>query len=1013
MSKIRRFFILSFFFISSAFSGETGLQVHILQPLINALPNQVVPVQVEIMNCGCDNKIFVGHLVLPYGFEAIPSNDILLHMSTGQCSIQTILIRPFDHEPPGEYAFTYEVWARDNPSIMDRDDGLVVIGDQNHNQAVSLEITSPTLIEIDPGEVIYVSAIISNKGCDLFEGELAVDIPEGWQCTPVGPIPVSIEADASKLVIIGVKTNPASLAGEHQINLRLGGCQPIPRTVTALIKPKINIVSTVEGCRETHNLNQMVPLYVRYTNNSNVPLKVILETQTDPKCNLECASGPYEIPPYDSIEVPILIHPEPCELDFSQFLLVKLLNAETGEQLYQNPMTLKFVSTEMCADDPYIRIPAYVKGLVLGDRYKGIAAAEFAGGGLIDPEKERYLDFFFRLPTDVHHVIYNIDERLYFGVHDPIWSLDIGDTVYALSPLTQYYRYGRGANIEHFGEKWDVGLHYTQNTLKCEQDPHELCSYVQFNATERISIAANYLHKVEDEIPTSNILTLQSIIDFPSNFTTEIELGKNFIRKKKHEDNLAYRFETHGRLPNDTWFSLEKAYAGPRFYGYYNNLHLFSSAIDFPIQNRLRVNLNTSRIHQNFCLCDDEEPDAIIPKQRQYSATLTYSASEECSFALNGMLLRSKDLGETHQYNFYQKWAGFSFSLYKYGFNFNTIISIGQQKDYLTGQTTHNLQRYYAYISRDLSNKMRASIFYDSGNINYYDAKPWRSGFGGTLSYRFAPRGYFDLFFQKLKHTADTLDMTQIAINCTYTFRNLHRFQAMAQHFNYRSHYPNDTIVLISYSIPLTIPICHRNDIGHLNGTVYDSWNDRLVEGALINCGKSQTSSDADGGFAFHCLPRGDQCTEVTMLPDNLIETESENPPIEIKGGRTTSVCISVVPSCSIEGEIILYGYKDYFAMLTNPADVEIIPFNGLEGIRIAIAKEESDEIYSCLTNKKGYFQFPKLRPGRWHIKVFTDQIPSLHELNMNNLNFEVLPEENQKLLFKVMPLAPQVYKLE
>lgn len=1013
-----KFFLLLFLYFSLwtslSFGGDTGIQMRILTPLINAIPDQVVTIKTEVINRSCSNKIYVSHLSLPYGWEAIPSNDILIHMDPGQCSIQTLMIRPSITANPGEYQFTHEVWARDNPSIMDFDKGTVIIGEQNINTPLSLEITSPPICEINLGDVIYLSAIVNNLAAASYQGEFTICYPKEWQCTPSGPIPLDLAQGESKLLIFGIKVGLSSLAGEHQITLSLNleGYPSIQRTMIAIVRPKIEIVGRVEGCLEAYNLNQMTPFYLRYSNHSNIPLKVVIDIQTEPKCNLEYTSEPFEIPPFESIDMPIILLPESSTLDFSQFLLVRLLDAKTGEQLYQNPMTLKFMTSTTPNNDPYVYIPAYAKGLVLGDRYKGILATEFAGGGVIDSEKNRTLDFFFRLPTDVHHVIYNIDQRLYAGIQDDEWKFDFGDTVYALSPLTQYYRYGRGANVEHAWDNLRAGIHYTQNTLRCDQDPHELCAYVEYYPTENSSIATNYLHKVEQDIPTSNMITLQSIIDWPSSITTEAEIGTNFISENKNKKNWAYRLETHGRMFKDTWFSIEKIYAGPRFYGYYNNIHLFSSSIDFPIKEKLRLNLTTNHLYQNFCLCDEEE-DPIIPKQYQYSANLSYCFNRQCSFGLNGLLLRGRDLGKTQQYNFYQKWIGFSVSLATCGCNLNAIISYGLQNDYLSHKCTYNLQRYYAYLSKDFSSVLNGSIFYDSGNLNYYDAKPWRIGYGGALAFRFAPTGFFNFFMQKIKHTCDSLDMTQFTVNCNYIFKNLHRLECMVQYYRYCSGFPNETIFLISYAIPMSLPVGYRKDVGHLEGYVYDSWNNQVVKDALVNCGKSQTSTNENGYFTFSCLPGGQQFPEISMLPDELIEENTVKPCVEIIGGKMSSVCLPVLPSCSIDGEVILYGYKDIFSVLSDPLHAEIIPLNGLEGICIAIANENEEEIYACTTNKKGAFRFPKLRPGRWHIKILSEQIPPLHELNMNHLILEVLPKENKWITFKISPTAPQVYKLE
>ena len=562
------FFILAAlicsWFCPSLCAQDTCIEVRILQPIINILPGQISQVQAEVINRSCHNHILVGHLELPPLWEAIPSNDLLLHIEKGQRAIQTLMIRAPESACPGEYGLAYDVWVRDNASILARDTASIVIGERCIVSPICMEITSDPNIEVNPGEVIYLSALACNQNDSLFQGNVNIAHPDQWTCFPSGKVDLSLEPAETKVLIYGIKVPQNALAGEHAITVCLENYPDCKKSVVVIVKPKVEITGAVDGLCEAFNVNQMTPLHIRYSNNGNIAIKALIVAQSQPECPVEFTSEPFEIPPNETCDIPILIRPEASQEEYSQFLLIKLVDAATGEQLYQNPMTLKFVLPGTSKDNRYERIPAYFKVLAFGDRYKSLLAAEFAGEGLIDPEKERYLDFFFRVPTESNRVIYNIDERLYASLYDPEWDIRVGDTIYELSPLTQRFRYGRGAGINHYGEEWETGIHYTQNTLHCQQEARELCSYIQYNSCHNFSLSANYLHRVQECFPTSNILTLRSIVDFPKNFTTEFEVGKNFVHKREVE-TWAYRFETHGRLWENSWLSLEKAYAGSQF----------------------------------------------------------------------------------------------------------------------------------------------------------------------------------------------------------------------------------------------------------------------------------------------------------------------------------------------------------------------------------------------------------------------------------------------------------------
>lgn len=996
--------------------NECGLEVRLLQSINNVVPGCVTSIQAEIINRSSHRQLLVGHLDLPSRWEAVPSNDILMHLDVGQCAIQTLMIRVPESGSEGEYPIAYEVWARNNRNFFDRDTGAIVIGAPSESLPISVEITSPPLCEPTLGELFFVSALIVNRSDQPFDGNLLLNTPPGWHSFPGESVALALEPEESKVLMYGVKVPGAALAGEHRITLGLEGSPHLCSSVVACIKPKVDVQGFVDGGSDVFNISQQAQFFVRYTNNGNVPLRVVVETFAQPACRIECAGGPFEILPHETYEVPIALAPEFCLLqEFSQFLLVKLVDVDTGEQLYQNPMTLKFVVPSSSTDDQFVRVPARFRMMALGDRYKNVLAAEYAGGGLIDAEKERYCEFFLRMPTDSHYVIYNIDQCLYAGMNDQDWNVQLGDTVYTLSDLTQRYRYGRGANVERYWDNWSAGVHYTENTLKSECNPRELCSYVEWRPVDNWGISGNYLHKVEGGIPTSNIITLQSDLELPRNIVAEVEGGTNCVERRHQRDNNAYRLALSGKMWKDSWFSVEKIYAGPEFYGYYNHLHLFSAALDMPLCRRLRLNANINHFVQNFDLCSEDPSDAIIPRQRQYCGSLTYSMTPGCSFAVNGMLLRGQDLGECPQYDFYQKWLGGSFFLTSRGYSLNGIATWGQQKDYRHHhhKTIHSLQRYYVYLSKDFSAKLSASLFYEGGNTNYYDARPWRTAYGGALYYRFAPTGCMELFMQKVKQSSDMLDMSQITFNFNYTYKNQHTLQASAQYSNYRSHYPNDMMFLVSYSIPFSMPICRRQDVGNVGGIIYNAWDKCAVSGAMMECAKDHVATGADGRFMFINIPRGEHSPRLELLPDDLITLNNGGISVDVIGGKTTELSIPVVPACSIGGEVVLYGYKDLFALLVDPSNAELIAQEGIKGMRVGISLDGQQEVYIGTTNDRGVFTFPKLRPGNWHIKLFTEELTELQELDINNLVVDVKPGENKFIAFKVTPKAPEIHLLE
>ena len=223
------------------------------------------------------------------------------------------------------------------------------------------------------------------------------------------------------------------------------------------------------------------------------------------------------------------------------------------------------------------------------------------------------------------------------------------------------------------------------------------------------------------------------------------------------------------------------------------------------------------------------------------------------------------------------------------------------------------MQRYYVYLGKELTPALSASLFYDGGNINYYDVRPWRTGYGGSLTYRYSPRGVFELFLQRVKNVPDMYEMSQISFLLTHTYKNLHQLQMRGQYFYYHRHYHNDAMFLLSYSVPFGLPVGPRKDIGQLTGYVYDPYKNAPIAQAMFHCNGERAVSDFCGHFVFKGVPIGLQGIRSDILPENYVTVDGNQLSAHITGGKNTHMAIPVIAACSLEGEVLLFAFEDSF----------------------------------------------------------------------------------------------------
>lgn len=1039
--------VLVFQFNPSLFGYDNGLRVYFLQKLTNGTPGQTVVLQVLLNNQSHHSLILIDNLDLPPGWKALPVYQLYGHLSPNQSYTQTIVLQIPDDELDGDYRVRYTTWARNNINIQESDDTIVIVrtpAPEVCTEEVFFEIEDEELpldnqpqplfsvvcgkkMETSPGKILYISTCLHNETDLELCRTIQLQCPDGWQSIPSESIEAIAEPEATCVKIFAIKIPEGLFAGDYPLTFSLEG-ESEKHTVIVSVLPEVLFSAYFEGLQNCYPLGEPIELKLLCKNESNVSIRLNIKAKGDPLCQMIHTEEPFEIPPQETYEVILFVKPKFDTSLAKQFVLVEINNADTGERFYQNSLCLLMSQSGSNDEDLYNRIPCYARAIALGDNGDHVLAAEFAGGGLIDPERNRYLDFFFRIPTDSRNVIYSIDQRMYVGVWEDDWSVDLGDTVYVLSPLTQRSNYGRGGGFDISPYPWFYGAHYTQNTFNNDYNPKQSCAYVGYSPSNWADCELNYMHQDLQEYPTTNIVTISSDMQFPGNAITELELGKNFVSNKVKGDRAAFRFATRGRSENDCWYDIEKVYAGSAFYGYYQHLDLFATTVDFPLGNTTRGNLSYSRLKQNFdipcsftnnCLFDFDEDDGypLKPRQRQFSGKVIYSFENGLSVSPNCLWLRAKDVGVGSEYNFNQQWAGVTCSLAKREFVFVTNCSFGRQKNYLTGHTTSFLQQYYLYLGKDFSEDIQGTLFYEGGNTNYYDAGPWRTSFGGSIRYRYGRGSFMELYLQRVNNTPDRFQLSQVTYNLNHNFKNLHSLQASVQYFHYKTHYRNDFLFMVSYTIPFTTAVGRRKDIGSLDGYVFDTYTNRPISNATVNCNGLRTVTSEEGRFAFRSLPTGEHLVKTEILPSNLICQNVGSDKVNVLGGKNNLVNIPVSGTCLIEGEILRYSFEDSLeslaAQFEGKSKPKLVEQGGARGIRVFISRDNGKEVYTALTDGRGRFCFPKLRPGNWEVWASTTFLPDLHYLEPEKQIVALEPGEKERLTFKIIPQAQQIQQLE
>jgi len=865
---------------------------------------------------------------------------------------------------------------------------------------ISLSCVSPHLVS-PPGKVVTVNFMIQNNS--NFEATLEGDLklPPGWKPIYVEKNALTLPAHDQMLCTFAFQVPRDALAKTYQIEYSIPSLGE-----KCLFDIGVEPYMAFEGQLEDKPLilPAGIPFSIdcRLINRGNISLPISLEAVADPACEVVTFFDSCDLLPNSETNCQLTITPEDCPNAYTQFVFIKVRNQDTDEILYRTTLLLEVLPRGVKTIDPYVRIPAMLRLIACGDNHNTVAAAEFAGGGVIDEERGRRLDFLVRLPTDLRNVIYEQYQRFFFGFVDPAYEVVVGDTTYIMSPLTEQGMYGRGAGFKLFMDGLELGGFYSQNIFRTSYNQKDAGASISYEPREDLFFQGNFFHKELNRDPNSDILSVLAERDTGSSFTSA-EVGYNFGKLKHCQ---AYRFETRGKIGDRGWYYFEKDYAGPNFFGYFTNLHYLGASVDYALTKPLRASFSTNFLKQNLRPTNckrhhhrhHHHRHIFAPRQRQYNAVLTYQRNG-AAIALTGMLLRAKDVKWECNYDFDQRWVGMNLSYARQNFSFVALSQIGEQKDFLRHKKIESLQRYSLYVNWSSSQQTQWSFVLDSGHTNYYDARPWRNSVGLIMRHQFLVKTWIEIFGQFVHNIPTGSNQYQIAFKYNHLFQNAHLL-TLNFHQLHCSHFKGarDYIFFLSYAIPLTVPVKYRADIGHVYGQLLDEAQQMPIPDAIVSLDGERAFTDAQGLFSFPGICPGSYPFKTELLPTSLVTKVPEPQSVQVVGGKRTDLVVATVQSCRVAGQIQLF---DYVYNLSGEGNV--MEKGGLSNTFITLSSD-NDEVFTYLSDFSGKFHFDNLRPGKWLVTIDATQLPKSHSLEFNDFYIEVAPNDSFFVQVKVLP---------
>ncbi|MCK4427808.1 MAG: hypothetical protein KAW16_04935, partial [candidate division Zixibacteria bacterium] len=564
----------------------------------------------------------------------------------------------------------------------------------------------------------------------------------------------------------------------------------------------------------------------------------------------------------------------------------------------------------------YHRLPTQVALIGAGQDGKSGLQAEFSGRGSLDEDRTRRVDFLFRGPDiqDRSRRGKRDEFRLSYR-HGPL-ALHLGDRGFSLSPLTERFYYGRGAEVNIHPAKFEIGAFYLESRW---EDPkaRKVGTYLAYRFNDRFEIKGNCLSKSKDSTSSFKgydvkIYSIQTEINLSEWIRLGLESGFAQGEREGKLSNLAFRIDLNGRISNQIWYSFEKTHAGPKYLGYYNDADYTSGTMTFPIYRKLRGNLSYRSTKNNL---DIDSTKETANREKSYQSTISYSFPFGTHISLDYKDLIREDYVLPANYNYEEKALRLGLAQTFGKFSLRTHIERGKFKDRLLGTKNDNLERYSLYVHFRPSYRQTYSFYTRIGHSSFTPHPERTKSVGISGSWKIKSDISFKLNYQRDNAgSGKSEERDNVFSTFTYTFKNSHALVSRTQWSKYEQKNKEDFSFLVMYTIPLRIPVSKKKSIGVLKGKVLDQEKPERppIPKVILTVHGATAITNENGEFIFPSLKPGTYYlgAERNSIGLNRIPNERLPIMIEVKGGETVEIEVGVVTSCRISGRIAVFALE-------------------------------------------------------------------------------------------------------
>lgn len=566
----------------------------------------------------------------------------------------------------------------------------------------------------------------------------------------------------------------------------------------------------------------------------------------------------------------------------------------------------------------------------------------------------------------------------------------IGDKTYTLSPLTEFSRYGRGAEASFRVRDVEVGGFYQQPRFFPGVED-ERAAYFRYHYDQANRIGLNLMQKnYGQERGDATLVSLHGTATIRQHTQLEGEISQG-SREDTWGNGLFLRANSQ---PTERLQAAVNFIHTDKYYpGYFNNSTSFYGQVGYQVSKKLSLSVHLNQDQRN------PSQDTLFgqaPWSRLAQVSAGYKLGKSTS--LRAILRSSEMLDRMPDVKFHYTDNVLRLQLVKNWNRLRTSLTgeFGQRENLLNQPGERTATTYRAFVNGNYNISQRFSTiafaqFYHYDQFVGTQEQQWI--FGASLNALLTPFTRFRLAYQNnflLEEYYRNRNLLDISLNQQFGKKKNHELSASCNYvLLQRTQQETDFSVNVNYAWRFGIRVRSKDAVQGVYGQISNR-GVKSVEGILLLLNGQQALTKTDGSFSFENVPPGKYYLMLDPTTVNLHDVPDEPLPLEVtvESGVDTRLDFGLTKGASLNGKILV---EPEHKPTRNPG--------GGNAPRIFMFEiSNGKETYRRISDENSYFEFRDLRPGNWKLKILNeDSMPGYH-FERTEWELELLPGTEKRI---------------